>query len=62
MRYIKLIFILLLSSSLFSSDEIVDVKAEESSNEVASYKKLPTIGSNEFTSLSGNNIVFDDLY
>ena len=52
----------MLTSSLFSSDEVIDIKIEDSSNELASYKKLPAIGRNEFTSLSGSNVIFDDLY
>ena len=55
MRYLSRLYILLFITSIFCGDQTQQVESVQ-------YKKLPIIGDNEFTSLNGNSVSFNDLY
>lgn len=64
------LYILLLIASVYCAAEGTQVEAatevevgeEIAVEEPVKYKKLPVIGDNEFTTLNGNDVVFDELY
>ena len=55
MKYLNRLYILLFITSIFCGDQTQQVESVQ-------YKKLPTIGDNEFTSLNGNSVSFNNLY